>query len=252
MEEQVKFYKANAIYIMTILFGPCAGGWMMGVNFFHMGKKRAGWLTIILSGVLMAAVMLAILLLPERANNAIPNLAIPAIFGGIAYLIVDKTQRMILREAAEKEAGFYSIWKSLGVGFLGGLVTLAIALAVVLPPMLSLQKKWDEMLQYEEKALKLEDWLDLGLSDAEIAAFVRTVGLVNWDKFSAVVEEISNSPGITKDELIEIKWLREYVRLRKLEYQCILDMTGNKMDREEDLIKYKVEINEVLNKLSTR
>lgn len=250
MEEQVKFYKANAIYIVTILFGPCAGGWMMGVNFFHMGKKRAGWLTIILSGVLMAAVMLVVLFMPERANNAIPSLAIPAIFGGIAYLIVDKTQRVVLREAAEKETGFYSKWKFFGVGLLGGLAAVAIVFAIVGIQMMSQQKKWDEMTRYENEAFKLYDMIEQEVEDEELAKFIENTGLDSWDKFSGVVEEMREAPGITKEELVHIDLLKKYGELRKLEYQCILDMTRDKIDREEDLVGIRNEIDRVLKEIA--
>lgn len=250
MEEQVKFYKANVIYVMTILFGPCAGGWMMGVNFFHMGKKRAGWLSIILSGVLMAAVMLVMLFMPEHVVDTVPKFVIPVIFGGIAYLIVNKTQREVLQEAAEKEAGFYSNWKSLGTGLLGGLAAVAIVFAIVGIQMMSQQKQWDEMTRYEDEAFKLYDMIEQEVEDEELAKFIEDTGLDCWDKFSGVVEEMGEAPGVTAEELVHINLLKKYATLRKLEFQCILEMTRDKLDREEDLTRVREEIGQVAEEIA--
>lgn len=246
----MKFYKANIIYVMTVLFGACAGGLMMGINFFHMGKKGAGWSSIILSVLVMTLVMLALILAPAHVCDAIPKLVIPLIFGVVTYLIVDRTQQRKLQEVAEKEGAFYSNWKSLGTGLIGGVASVAIVFAIVGVQAMSEQKKWDEIAQYENEALKLYTMIDQKALDEELGKFIENIGLADWDKFLGVVAELESRMGITKEELAQMRLLKDYGALRKVEYQYILDITRDKLDREDELARVQEQINLILRKLS--
>lgn len=250
MEEKMKFYKAKAIYFVTVIFGGCAGGLMIGINFFHMGRKRAGWCSIVLSILLMAIVLSVLILIPEHVSNAVPRYIIPIIIGGIAYWIVNRTQQKKLREVAEEGKAFYSNWKSLGIGLVGFVIAVAIGLAILGIQLGVEQKKRNEMIRYENEALRLYDISEQEITDEELVRFIEHEGLVNWDKFLGVAAEMENKWGITKEELVEINLLKDYGALRKQEYQCILNMTKDTLSRAEELAGIRERLDSIIQKLS--
>ncbi len=118
MENDQKIYTNKTISIATFFGGPFAAGFLIGNNYKIFGDDDKRRNSIIL-GLISTIVFFEILfLIPEKIINSIPNAIFPAIYTGIIYFIVTKTQDKKINEYLENGYKKASGWKAAGIGLL--------------------------------------------------------------------------------------------------------------------------------------
>lgn len=105
---EAKFYKEKIIDLMTLLFGPFSGGLLMSINFFHMGRRKAAWFTLLISLLLTLVIVLVLCSLPDEQADRVPRFLIPGLSVIIIGFVVYKTQKRRLDEHAREGGTFYS------------------------------------------------------------------------------------------------------------------------------------------------
>ena len=242
---ETKFYKEKIIDLMTLLFGPFSGGLLMSVNYFHMGRKKAAWLTLTMSLFLTLLVVLILCYLPDEQADRVPRFLIPGLSVIIIGFIVYKTQKDRLNEHARNGGAFYSVWRALGVSLLGLLVLLLFLFASLF--LTDMGNVWPEELdRYEEKALKVYEMIERDEDPEVVRAYVDTVSFVCWKKYQDALQTIERSRNLEKESRLELSFLKKYVELRLQECSRMLIWLENPLYRDEELNRIQEEIDKVL------
>ena len=112
----VKLHSGYSVLIATFLGSPMAGCIVMAINFFRLGMKRQGWLTLLgglgATGLLIAAACAV----PDSWHGS--NIAFLALqMGGMSFA-ANKLQGGILKEHTDAGGVLASRWKAAGIGLL--------------------------------------------------------------------------------------------------------------------------------------
>lgn len=134
-----KLYSIWGIKIITLLFGPIAGVYLMSENFKALGKKKESdktlWIGLVLSILLMGIFIFI--------NANLPNY----IFAPLSWLLyvfaisipLEMYQKKKVNEILKDKSRKHSNWRLLGVSLLALLATLIInAITVLIFSLLSI------------------------------------------------------------------------------------------------------------------
>ena len=124
-----KIYKDRAIYIGTFLGGPLVAGYFIAENFKVFGQddsaKKTWGYTIIATIIIFGGLFLV----PEDVE--IPNQIIPLIYTGICSYLVKHFQGQNIKEHINLGGNFFSLWRTIGIGFIGLALILMSVFAIV-------------------------------------------------------------------------------------------------------------------------
>jgi predicted membrane protein len=128
MENAQKIYTNKAISIATFFGGPIAAGILIGHNYKIFGDDDKQRYSVII-GIISTLIFFELLfLIPDRIMNSIPNALIPAIYTGIIYVIVHKTQDDRINESIQNGVEETSKWKAAGIGLLCSILIIGYIL----------------------------------------------------------------------------------------------------------------------------
>ncbi|WP_270516733.1 hypothetical protein [Sanguibacteroides sp. AM78-02pH3A] len=242
---EAKFYKEKIIDLMTLLFGPFSGGLLMSINFFHMGRRKAAWFTLLISLLLTLVIVLVLCSLPDEQADRVPRYLIPGLSVIIIGFVVYKTQKRRLDEHAREGGTFYSAWRALGVSLVGLSVLLLLLVATLF--FTDIGNVWPEELDLnEEKALKVYEMIEREEDPEIVRAYVDTVSLVCWKKYQDALRTIERSKDLGKENRLELTYLKKYVELRLQECSQMLIWLENPLLRDEELNRIQEEIDKIL------
>ncbi|MDR2890313.1 MAG: hypothetical protein LBV18_01710 [Alistipes sp.] len=125
-------YKNNQFWLASMLGGPLAAGYMAAANFKAFDepqRAKTAWIYAVAATVIVFGV---IFLLPDAVMDKIPNYIIPAIYTGVAYLLVDRFQGKKIDAHRVAGGRVFSWGRVFAIGLIGAAVTLLSAAAIIL------------------------------------------------------------------------------------------------------------------------
>lgn len=111
-------YSQRAILVATFFGGPMAAGILARQNFINLGDEKRGNQAFYIGIIATVLVFGLLFSLPQEWIEKIPRLAIPTVYMGIIYFLIQKFQGNELEHHKENQAPFYSLWKAFGIGLL--------------------------------------------------------------------------------------------------------------------------------------
>jgi len=124
---RVGLHTQKSIVAATFLGGPLAGGYLISRNFRTLGNDDASEHSLVIA--IIAAVIIfgnLPLLLPEN----FPLISIPIVSAAIVYFLVRSYQGQQIKEHLEKGDQKASLWKAVGVGLIGLVLSLQFSILV--------------------------------------------------------------------------------------------------------------------------
>ncbi len=240
--EEVQLYSKRAILVATYLSGPLTPGILMRQNFINLGEKQSGKNVLIIAVISSILMFAGIFSIPDDVMEKIPKYAIPFIYTGIVYFLLEKYQGKELK----KHKNFYSGWKVFGVSAICFIILMAAVLSCVFlwPKEFDSGKYNNGIEQFgknEETALQYfsieEDSIQQQLQ------FLENVGIPMWEKNVALLNSLDSIKGLSSEFLNQNEILKEYSNLRMQSYTLI------KKSLEEDTGQYDNQIQVLSNKI---
>lgn len=225
ISEATSLYSKTAVVISTYIGGPVAAGVLFRRNFINLGKEDYGK-NALLIGIAAAVVLIfGIFSVPEEVFDRIPDPVIPALYTGLAYLIIERMQGQALRDHSENNGRFYSIWRAVGIGVINMLVLLAVIVSLVFLTTEDFNyAKYDdgiaEFAENEGLALELFTLIETA-DDHQITDFISNTGIPAWQRNLQILDEMDQLEGIYEELRKQNEILREYCLLRIESYQLI-------------------------------
>jgi hypothetical protein len=122
-----KLYTPWQIFGATFLGGPIAGAWLLGSNYAALGHPENRNKALLWGGIVtIILLVLAIFVLPEQT----PRTLIPVLSCTLLMSLAKSQQGSLIEAHLAKGGNKGSIWQVIGIGLLGLVITLAIALAL--------------------------------------------------------------------------------------------------------------------------
>jgi len=248
MEESKKFYSQRAISITTFFGGPLAAGILMRQNYLNVDKEKQAKNALFIGIVSTILIFGGLFALPENIIDKIPNAIIPAIYAGIIYLIIEKTQGKELKSHKENNGEFYSAWKAAKIGAIS-LVAIFFSIATVAFIAGDLSKSapdfdtesYDKGLltfsENETASLKVLQSFETESSNHLKNEVNKSIGV--WKENKTIVENISNIENLPKELSVQNEKLKKYCDLRIEHFELILKTLN------EDTDKYTSQIQSV-------
>jgi peptidoglycan/LPS O-acetylase OafA/YrhL len=121
-------YKNLHIRLATFLGGPLGATWLLAENFKNLGhpeKVRKTWIWGILASILLVVISF---LIPDNSKG--PSFLLPVICIVIASQVAKATQGDEIKQHLSEGGATYSVWRSLGIGLICMIITLAIILGI--------------------------------------------------------------------------------------------------------------------------
>jgi hypothetical protein len=225
LNQGLRFYSQKAIALATYFGGPLAAGVLVRQNFINLGKEESGKNALITGIVSTLLLFVGLFSVPDHIIDKIPNAAIPAIYTGIIYLIVERLQGQTLKIHKEQNGLFYSGWKATGIGaiclviLMGGIFGYAYLSSNPFDTV-----KYDngiaEFQKNEEIALTLFTLLETS-ETSEASAFIQETGIPKWLRNMQILNELDKIEGLSHEFRDQNQVLREYCQLRIQSYQLI-------------------------------
>lgn len=125
-----KLYKDRAVYLGTFFGGPLVAGYLTAENFKQLGqynKVATTWITTIIATIVIFG---ATFFIPHIEK--IPRHIIPVIYTAIAYYSVRHFQGKDIDEHIKNGGQTYSVWRAIGIGLLGLVITITSILIIFL------------------------------------------------------------------------------------------------------------------------
>jgi len=125
-----KLYKDRAISVGTFIGGPLVAGYLIAENFKQLGqieRIKPTWIISICTTIVIFGV---IFLIPNIEK--VPNYLIPLIYTGITTFLVQKFQGTAIETHISSGGQTFSIWRAVGIGFIGVAILFLITIAIVL------------------------------------------------------------------------------------------------------------------------
>lgn len=222
-----KLYSVKAVGAATFIGGPIAAGIMARRNLLNLKRDKAANLALSLSIGFTLLIILGLILTPSGIVERIPGVAIAA---GYIALATRWFQRMLGRDLELQESvenGFYSGWKTFGVGLLSMLLSIVLALLIVGTGLNSPQDKaYIDGCERIIETLRVDaEYLELAnkeeVSDGELLEFIDASLLPAWEDALKAVGELEEIRWIDSSLTEQRKALRSFVELN-LEYTHLL------------------------------
>jgi len=231
MEEPKKLYSQKAISITTFFGGPLAAGILMRQNFLNIEKEKQGTNALFIGIVTTILLFGGLLALPEHIIDKIPNAIIPAIYAGVIYLIVEKTQGKELKSHKENNGEFYSAWKAAKIGaisLIAILFTIA-SVAFIAGDLSNTEPNFDaeaydnglsKFFENEELTIKVFQHFETGDVDYIIKEVNKN--LILWKENRLIIDRIDKINNLPEELRIQNSKLRTYCDLRIEHFDLIL------------------------------
>lgn len=259
MEGNYKLYSQRAISITTFFGGPLAAGILIRQNFISLNKEKQGKNAFYLGIITTIIIFGGLLAIPESTIDKIPNAIVPAIYTGIIYLIVDRTQGKELKSHKENNGEFYSAWKAAKIGAVSMIVILFIifSAAFISGDFASTKpdfdaKAYDKELStfFENEAASLKVFQSLENHSSKYLKEEVKNNIAIWNDNKVILENANNITNLPDELLEQNKMLDEYCDLRIQHFELILKAlteNTNKYDSQIQSIGLKIEkkINEL-------
>ena len=124
---EIKLFSQKSISAATYFGGPLAAGYMIGQNYKSLNNQRASVQSFIIGALSSFVLMAVILSIPDHIMAEVPNVAIPLLYSGIAWGIVEWKQGDVLTKHEEEGNPYHSNWYVAAVAIISA-VLLVIAL----------------------------------------------------------------------------------------------------------------------------
>ncbi len=122
-----RLYTPWQVFGATFLGGPIAGAWLLGSNYVSLGQPDNRNKALLWGGIATVILLiLAIFILPEQT----PRSLIPIISCTLLMSLAKSQQGSLVEAHLAKGGSKGSVWQVIGIGILGLVITLAIALAL--------------------------------------------------------------------------------------------------------------------------
>lgn len=246
MEENKKFYSQRAISITTFFGGPLAAGILMKQNYLNVDKEKQGKNALFLGIVSTILIFGGLLALPEHIIDKIPNAIIPAIYTGIIYLIVEKTQGKELRSHKENNGEFYSAWKAAKIGAISMIAILftIFSVAFIAGDLSKTDPGFDNETYlndintfFENETASLKVLQSFNTENIDYLRNEVNKSIVVWEENKSIMERIRNMENLPEDLSDQIEKLKEYSDLRIEHFQLILKSLNEDTDKYSNQIQ---------------
>jgi hypothetical protein len=254
MEEERKFYSQRVILIATFLGSPAAAGILIRRNFLSLGKEKQGFNALIIGIISTILLFVVLFLLPEPIIDKIPNVLIPLMYTGIIYFIVEKTQGEALREHQENNNLFYSVWRSVAIGFACSIVLLSGIFIYAYYA----SEDWntteydagiEKISKNEQEAMRLFDMLDKNPKE-DIVHFIEQTGIPRWQESIEILNDLNNIENIPEEYKQQNKLLLEYCKLRIESYNLLLKSVQEEtLEYDDEIIEKHIRIEQIIDRL---
>ena len=248
MEENKFFYSQRAILIATFFGSPLAAGILVRKNYINLGKDKEGLYALLIGIIATILLFIGIFAIPEEIMDKIPDVAIPFIYTGIIYLIVERIQGQELRIHKESKGNFYSAWKAAGIG----VISMIVLIAGLFSYLYTTEKELDPeqfneyVFTYENNEYEALDILE-NLVDDDVQAIEKlNKGLTLWRENVQIIKEL-NRYDLSSEDIAYHNYLIKYYKLQIEKYEIIIKSyseDGN--NYEADLAKLFLEFEELV------
>lgn len=251
MEETKKFYSQKAIAIATFFGGPLAAGYLIKKNYQTL-KEESNAKKAMLIGIAATLVLFGIVFsVPEAIIDKIPNMILPAIYTGVIYLIVEKTQGESLKLHEEEGGEFHSGWTAAGVGGIS-LVVLIVGMLLLFVAQEEITKSNYDYETYESEFVKFSDNESEALqifNSFETTAPDKLqeeilMGIELWKENKAIIENLNSIENLPQDLISQNQRFSTYCDLRLKHYELFLKSVI------EDTESYLPEIDQITSEIN--
>jgi hypothetical protein len=144
-----KIYKEKHIVAATFFGGPLVAGYLLSENFKVFNENTKSRNAIIIS--IIFTILLFIVLFSIPTSISIPNMLLPLIYTGIAYVLLKLYQSEDIQNHTESFGMFYSGWNTFAISLIGCFITViaVFATAFLTDPVLNSTTKTYGKLQHE-------------------------------------------------------------------------------------------------------
>jgi len=248
MEENKMFYSQRAISITTFFGGPLAAGILMRQNYLNIEKERQGKNALFIGIVSTILIFGGLLALPEHIIDKIPNAIIPAIYTGIIYLIVEKTQAKELKSHKENNGEFYSAWKAAKIGAISMIAILftIFSIAFIAGDLSKTDPGFDNETYlngintfFDNETASLKVLQSFNTDNVDYLKNEVSKSIVLWQENKTIMDDISKMENLPIDLSVQIEKLKEYSDLRIEHFELILKSLN------EDTEKYSNQIQNI-------
>lgn len=257
MEETKKLYSQKAIAIATYFGGPIAAGYLMKKNYeIHnqVDSEKKAFIIGVISTLLIFA---AIFSVPEQIMDKIPNYLIPAIYTGIIYWIVKKTQGKWINEHKESGGKFFSGWKATGIGAIFMVIIFVLIMGTAFIAGDLSQPDFDTVTYDQEVAKFVENenqslavFQKINSAEPHYLTKEFRKGIVLWKENKKIINRLNLIENLPQELLDQNKKLLKYCELRIQHNEIIIKAISEDTDKyASEIDKIEREINKVLEEL---
>ncbi len=253
--EPFKLYSSGQMLGATFIGGPLATGILMKENYLKLRKSEEAKKALIFGIVGMLAIILLVLLLPERIMSKIPNVALPVIYMMVARELIRRHQEPQIMAHTETGGELYSFWKPIGIGLacMVPFLVVLFGMAYLFPDDLdtsAYDSRIEELSKNEEEALEIYNMLDV-YTDEESAEFIRNTGLPNWQRNLVILDELDQLYGLPSDLIKQNTILRTYSDLRIQSFMLMNKALSGQTDAyDSQIMQLNAEIDKSLETLN--
>lgn len=251
MEENKKYYSQRSISVATYLGGPLVAGFLIKKNYQTLKEEGNAKKAMLIGIAATLFIFGSVFSIPESVFDKIPNMLIPAIYTGIIYLIVEKTQGERLKRHKENGGEFHSGWKAAGLGGISLVVILAsIVLLIVVQDEIvksgydfkTYEREFTQFKDNESQSLKVFDLIGSEAPDKSKVELQK--GIVLWKENKMIIEKLNLIENLPEDLRNQNKLFSSYCDLRIKHYELFIKTL------EEDTEKYLPEIEQITNEIN--
>lgn len=246
MEENKEFYSQRAISITTFFGGPLAAGILIRQNYLNIDKEKQGKNALFIGIVSTILLFGGLLALPENIIDKIPSVIIPAIYTGIIYLIVEKTQGKELKSHKENNGEFYSAWKAAKIGAISMITILftIFSVAFIAGDLSKTEPDFDaeaydmglsKFFENEESTIKVFQHFETG----DVNYIIKEVNknIILWKENRVIIDRIDKINNLPEELKIQNSNLRAYCNLRIEHFELILKTFKEDTDKYSNQIQ---------------
>jgi len=124
-----KIYKDQAIRVATFLGGPLVAGYLIAENYKAFNESEKVKMTWVYTVIATVVIFGGVFFIPDSVN--IPKIIVPLIYSWVTFYIVQSFQGAQMKKHMEQGGETFSWGRTLLVGLIGAVVTLAPIVIIV-------------------------------------------------------------------------------------------------------------------------
>ena len=174
-------------------------------------------------------------------------MAIPFIYTGIIYLIVERAQGQELKIHKESNGNFYSAWRAAGIG----IISMITLIAGLFSYLYATEKELDPdqfneyVFTYENNEYEALNILDNLADDNAQAIEELNKGLTLWRENVRIIEEL-NSYDLSSEDIAYHNYLIKFYKLQIRKYEIFIKSNSEDGNNyEADIAKLFLEFEEL-------